>query len=102
MSPWMREYEDNEDAEDSIGEAHGEWAGGSRWPSMRRRPVGARARAGRSAAVAPLLGSVILLGSAAAFVGCEDDGGVDEAVEEIEDEVGDAKQEIEDEIDDRT
>ena len=37
MSPWMREYEDNEDAEDSIGEAHGERAGGSR-SRQRYRP----------------------------------------------------------------
>lgn len=53
-------------------------------------------------AALPLLGALLLGATASGLSACKDDGGVDEAVEELKDEVGDAKDEIKDEIDDHT
>ena len=59
-------------------------------------------RANRVAAV-PLLGTLLLAAVVTGLPACEKkDGGVSEAVEEIQDEAKDAKDEIKDEIDDHS
>lgn len=59
-------------------------------------------RANRGAAV-PFLGTILLAAVVTGLPACEKkDGGVSEAVEEIQDEAKDAKDEIKDEIDDHT
>ena len=55
----------------------------------------------REAAVS-LLGALLLGAVTSWLPACRDEGGVDEAVEELRDEAGDAKDELEDEIDDHS
>jgi len=48
------------------------------------------------------LGAALLCATAGWLPACSDRGGVDEAVEELQDEAKDTKEAIEDEIDDHT
>ena len=55
-----------------------------------------------SKTIRPLLGAALLCATAGGLPACSDRGGVDEAVEELQDEAKDTKEAIEDEIDDHT